>query len=319
MTRLVMLDPGGPERAERMRPYLPAGWEVSVAASRAAGDQEAALAGADFAITGDVPVTAAMMAVPGLKAVHKWGVGYDNIDLDAARRHGVRVLRTTGSNAVSVAETTLGLILALGRNLVRGHVGIERGEWRKGELSPTSMTLSGKTVGIVGMGYIGKALARLLSGFGCTLLYSKRTPLAQAEEADLGIRFAPLEELLRAADVVTLNCELNDSTRNLIDASALAMMKPDALLVNAARGGVLVEADLAEALRAGQLRGAAVDVFATEPITRDNPLLGIDRVILTPHVGAISADGFCRSVTRMMENLEAIERGRAPRDIDILV
>ncbi len=319
MTRLVMLDPGGPERAERVRPYLPAGWDISVAASRAAGDQEAALRNAQFAITGDVPVTASMMAVPGLKAVHKWGVGYDNIDLDGARAHGVRVLRTTGSNAVSVAETTLGLILALCRNLVRGHAGIERGEWRKGELSPTSMTLSGKTVGVVGLGYIGKALARLLRGFGCTILYSKRTPLSEAEEEALGVQFAPLDELLRTSDVVTLNCELNGSTRNLIDARALSLMKPEALLVNAARGGVLVEADLAAALRAGHLRGAAVDVFETEPIPADNPLIGIDRVILTPHVGAISADGFVRSVTRMMENLKAIEDGRPPREIDVLV
>lgn len=319
MTRLVMLDPGGPERLERVRPYLPEGWDVSVAASRGADDQEAALENAQFAITGDVPVTAAMMSVPGLKAVHKWGVGYDNIDLEAARTHGVRVLRTTGSNAVSVAETTLGLILALGRNLVRGHVGIEGGAWRKAELSPTSMTLSGKTVGIVGLGYIGKALARLLRGFGCTILYSKRTALSEAEEESLGVRFAPLDELLRTSDVVALNCELNESTRNLVDARALSLMKPDALLVNAARGGVVVEVDLADALRAGHLRGAAVDVFETEPITADNPLIGIDRVILTPHLGAISSDGFARSVARMMENFKAIEEGRPPRDIDILV
>lgn len=318
MTLVVMLDPGGKQRMDRVRPYLPAGWDVAVAASRSPEDQEAALQGADFAITGDVPVTAPMFATPGLKAVHKWGVGYDNIDLDAARKNGVRVLRTTGSNAVAVAETTLGLILGLGRNLVRGHVGIERGEWRKGEVAPSSMTLSGKTVGIVGFGYIGKALARLLGGFGCTILYNKRTPLTAAEEAELGVRFAPLDTLLGAADVVTLNLELNASTRNLIDARAIALMKPDAILVNAARGGVVVEADLAEALRAGHLRGAATDVFETEPITPDNPLIGIDRVILTPHVGALSGD-VSRSVTRMMENFQAIEAGRAPREIDILV
>ncbi len=319
MTRLVMLDPGGPERLERLRPYLPAGWDISVAASRTPSDQEAALRNAAFAITGDVPVTRSMMAIPGLRAVHKWGVGYDNIDLDAARTHGVKVLRTTGSNSTAVAETTLALILALCRNLVRGHAGIARGAWRKGELSPTSMTLSGKTIGIVGMGYVGKALASLLSGFGCSILYTKRTPLTAAEEADLDVRFAPLDELLRRSHVVTLNCELNEATRNLIDARAISVMKPDALLVNAARGGVLVEADLAEALHSGHLRGAAIDVFATEPILPDNPLIGIDRVILTPHVGAISAEDFAKSVTRMMNNLKAIEDGRPPRDIDVLV
>ncbi|PTE19890.1 3-phosphoglycerate dehydrogenase, partial [Cereibacter changlensis JA139] len=256
---------------------------------------------------------------PGLKAVHKWGVGYDGIDLEAASRHGVRVLRTTGSNAVAVAETTLGLILAVNRNLVRGHVGIGSGEWLKGALAPNSMKLSGRTVGIVGMGYIGKALVRLLRGFGCTVLYTKRSPLAAEEEAELGIRFAALPDLLAAADVVTLNCELNASTRNLIGRDELALMKPDAILINAARGGVLDEQALADAIRENRLRGAGIDVFAAEPITPDNPLLGFDRVVLTPHIAAISADSFATSLTRMMENLQAIDRGAAPRDIDILV
>lgn len=319
MTKLVMLDPAAPERLDRMRGFLPAGWEIGTATSRSADDQVAALQGAQYAITGDVPVTPAMFAVPGFKAVHKWGVGYDNIDLDAARSNSVRVFRTTGSNAVAVAETTLGLILAVNRNLVRGHVGISNGKWRKGELSPTSMTLSGKTVGIVGMGYIGAALARLLRGFGCTVLYSKRTPLSAAEEAETGAKYSTLNDLLQASDVVTLNCELNDSTRNLIDKAALELMKPDAVLVNAARGGILVEADLAEAIKAGRLRGAGIDVFAIEPITPDNPLIGLDRVIVTPHVGAISADNFVPTVTRMMANLKAVEDGTAPKDIDILV
>lgn len=319
MTRLVMLDPSLPERLERIRPLLPAGWEISTSASHAPESLMAALKGATFGITGDVPVTAEMMATPGLKAIHKWGVGYDNIDLDAARKHGVRVLRTTGSNAVAVAETTLGLILAVNRNIVRGHVGVLNGQWRKGELSATSSRLSGKTVGIIGMGYIGKALARLLKGFGCTILYSKRTPLPETEEAESGARFTPLDELLATADVVTLNCELNDTTRNMINRDTLALMKPDAILINAARGGVMVEADLAVAIREGRLRGAGVDVFAIEPIQPDNPLIGLDRVIVTPHLGAISADSFASSLTRMIDNFKAVDENRLPLDIDILV
>jgi phosphoglycerate dehydrogenase-like enzyme len=318
MLRVVILDPVAPDRLERFADYLPAGWSVGTSRSRAPDDQLASLHGASFAITGDVPVTAVMMASPGLRAVHKWGVGYDNIDLDAARAHGVRVLRTTGSNAVAVAETTLGLILSVTRNLVRGHVGIADGRWRKGELSPTSMTLSGKTVGIVGFGHIGQALARLLKGFGCTILYSKRTPLAPEAEAALGARFAPLDDLLAGSDVVSLNCEFNDTTRDLIDRNRLARMKRGAVLVNAARGGVLVEADLAEAIRSGHLGGAAVDVFAIEPIGPDNPLIGLDTVVLTPHVGAISADGYAPSVTRMIANLKAVAEGRPPREGDLL-
>lgn len=319
MTTLIMLDPMSPDRLDRIRPLVPDGWTVVAAASRDAVDQEAALRGARFCITGDVPVTAGMMAIPGLEAVHKWGVGYDNIDLDAARDHGIRVLRTTGSNAVAVAETTLGMILSLGRNIARGHVGILSGKWRKGELASSSATLSGRTVGIIGMGYIGQALARLLRGFGCTILYNKRTRLTDAEEVALGVSFASLDELMGEADVVTLNCELNESTRNLVDQRVLSLMKPSAVLVNAARGGVVVEPDLAEALREGRLAGAAVDVFEIEPIEADNPLIGLDRIILTPHIGAISADSFTTNVMRMMANLKAIEEGRPPREIDVLV
>lgn len=319
MTKLVMLDPMTPERLERIAAYLPEGWQISTAASRAPADQLAALEGAQFGITGDVPVSAEMMAVPGLKGVHKWGVGYDNIDCVAAKACGVRVMRTTGSNAVAVAETTLGLMLAVNRNIVRGHVGIHEGKWRKGELSPSSMMLSGKTVGIIGLGYIGKALARLLKGFGCTVLYTKRSPLDAAEEAELNARFAPLDEILRSADVLSLHCELNDATRGIINRDSLALMKPDAILVNAARGGVVVEADLAEAIRGNRLRGAGVDVFAIEPIEPGNPLIGLDRVIVTPHVGAISADNFVPSITRMVANMRAVDEGRDPPALDTVV
>lgn len=319
MPHVVLLDPSAPDRLDRMRGLLPAGWTLGNAATRDPADQVAALAGADFAITGDVHVTTAMMAVPGLRAVHKWGVGYDGIDLGAARAHGVRVLRTTGSNAVAVAETTLGLILSVNRNITRGHMAIHRDDWPKGELGASSMRLSGRTVGIVGMGHIGRALARLLRGFDCRILYTKRTPLTPAEEAEAGVSFAALDDLLAQSDVVTLNCELNDSTRNLIDARRLALMRPDAILVNAGRGGVLVEGDLAEAIRAGRLRGAAVDVFAQEPIAPGNPLIGLDRVVLTPHIAAVSTDAFAPTVSRMFANFAAIAAGDAPPSLDVLV
>lgn len=319
MTTVVLLDPAAPERLDRIRPFLPDGWRLATATSRAPDDQMAALQGALFAITGDMPVTAAMMAVPGLRAVHKWGVGYDSIDLDAARTHGVRVFRTTGSNAVAVAETTLGLILAVNRNIVRGHMGIAQGGWPKGKVGPTSVTLSGRTVGIVGMGHVGMALARLLGGFGCPVLYSKRNPLSAEEEACLNARHVPLDDLLAGSDVVALNCDLNDSTRNLINRDRLALMKPGAILINAARGGVLVEPDLAQALGAGRLRGAGIDVFSVEPIQPDNPLLALDNVVLTPHISGLDAEGFAPSIRRMAANLQAVLDEGEPNPTDILV
>jgi len=319
LTQLVILDPVSEDRLIRFAGYLPHGWNLKNAASRSPEDQLAALAGAEFAITADVPVSADMMAVPGIRAIHKWGVGYDNIDCAAARNHGIRVFRTTGSNAVSVAESALGLILALNRNLIRGHAAVLEGRWPKSELGATSMRLSGKTVGIVGLGYVGKALARLLGGFGCEILYTGRTRQDTETETTLGVRYASLEELLSSADVVTLNCSLNDDTRAMINARTLALMKRGALLVNVARGGIVVEADLADALKSGHLRGAASDVYMEEPVAPDNPLIGLETAVNTPHIAAVSADTFEPSVTRMISNLQALQEGREPPERDVVV
>lgn len=319
MTRIVILDPVSENRLKRFAGYLPGGWNLENAASRTPEDQLAALIGTDFAISADVPVTADMMAVPGLRAIHKWGVGYDNIDCAAARAHGVRVFRTTGSNAISVAETALGLILALNRNLIRGHAAVLEGGWPKSELGTTSMRLSGKTVGIVGLGYVGKALARLLGGFGCEILYTGRTRQDAETEAALAVRFAPLEELLARADVVSLNCALNEDTRAMINARTLALMKRGALLVNVARGGIVVEADLADALTSGHLRGAASDVYMEEPVAPDNPLIGLETAVNTPHIAAVSADTFEPTVKRMIGNLLALQEGRELPETDVLV
>ena len=316
---LVILDPVPAERLERIRALLPASWQLSSAASREPQDQASSLKGADCAIVSDVTVTAEMMATPGLRAIHKWGVGYDAIDCEAARAHGVRVMRTTGSNAIAVAETTLGMILALNRNLVRGHAAVAQGRWPKAELGASSMRLTGKTVGIVGLGFIGKALARLLAGFDCRILYPARAPKEPQIEADLGVTYAPLKELLAQADVVTLNCALTDETRGIINRETLALMKPGSLLVNAARGGIVVEKDLAEALKTGHLRGAASDVFAREPVEDGNPLVGLETAINTPHLAAVSTDTFEPTVKRMIDNLVAVLEGREPRPGDVVV
>ena len=182
-----------------------------------------------------------------------------------------------------------------------------------------AFTLSGKTVGIVGFGAIGQRLARLLSGFGCTLLYSKRTPLSAVEEAALGARHAALDELLAASDVVTLHCPLTPQTAGLIDAAALARMKRTAVLVNVARGGVVVENDLVAALRAGTLHAAAMDVFDIEPLPADSPLIGLDNLVLTPHLAAVTADTFAPTVLQMFGNIQRFARGEPLPSSDVVV
>jgi phosphoglycerate dehydrogenase-like enzyme len=260
-----------------------------------------------------------LRAAKRLKLLHKWGVGYDNIDIAAARALGIRVARTTGSNAVPVAEFTLGLMLASLRFIAYGHHELKQGHWATGRLPGDPFMLSGKTVGLVGFGAIGQNVAKLLKGFGCTILYSKRTPLAAEEDAALGVAHAPLARILAEADVVSLHCPLTPETANLIDAAAFAAMKTTAVLVNVARGGVVDEAALVEALRARAIAGAAMDVFSVEPLPADSPLLGLDTLVLTPHLAAMAADNFAPTVTRMFANIARVSRGEPLPERDAVV
>ena len=320
--RVVLLDPVTPERMEQIGAFLPDGYTLHTAASRSPQDQLQAIAGATYAITGGVPVTAEMMkagAASNLRAVHKWGVGYDNIDIESARSHGIRVMRTTGSNATAVAETAVGLILAAQRNIVAGHLALLEGEWAKGRLAQTCTLVANKTVGLVGLGYIGKSVARILRGFGCTTLYSKPTALSGEEERELGVTYAELTDLLDRCDVVSLHCALTSQTSGFINAAALARMKRGAYLVNTARGGIVIESDLADAVESGHLGGAAVDVFDEEPVPPGHRLLGLERVIVTPHLAALAAENFPASVQRMFTNFTCVTDGRDPPALDVVV
>ncbi|UFN47508.1 2-hydroxyacid dehydrogenase [Roseomonas sp. OT10] len=303
-SRIVVVDALPAATVERLRALLPPGFTLEAPATRDLADLHALLAGADFLISGQREVDAALLrAAPKARLLHKWGVGVDNFDLDAARAQGIAVARTTGSNAVPVAEYALALTLALLRNLASAHARLSQGEWRGLNAARPALLLSGKTVGIVGFGAIGQTLARLLAGFGCRILYNKTRPLPAAEEAAKGVAYASLDTILAEADVVSLHCPLTPQTRGLIDAAALRRMKPTAILVNVARGGVVVESDLVEALREGVILGAAMDVYETEPVPPDHPLLRLDNVVVTPHIAALSADTFEPTVRRMFANI----------------
>ena len=319
---ITILDPLAPDRLERFAALVPDHFTVRCAPGRERADQIEAVRGSRYLITADMPVDEELMRIglqDQLRAVHKWGVGYDNIAVGAAGPLGLRVLRTTGSNAVPVAETAVALMLALLRGVVAGHTGMQAGEWGKWTVGPGCVTLSGKTVGLVGLGYIGKRTARLLRGFECRLLYSKPTPLSAAEEAELGVERVPVAELIAQSDIVSLHCALTPETANLINPDSIATMKEGAILVNTARGGIASEAAVAEALRRGRLRGAAFDVFDIEPILPDNPLLGAPNAIVTPHIASQAADNYAKTVLRMMDNLSALSRGELPPALDIVV
>ncbi|MGI4794004.1 MAG: 2-hydroxyacid dehydrogenase, partial [Janthinobacterium lividum] len=257
-----------------------------------------------------------LRAATRLKLLHKWGVGVDNFDLDTARAMGLPVARTTGSNAVPVAEFTLGLTIACMRHLAHGHAALAEGQWTGGNFGRPSLQLSGKTVGIVGFGAIGQAYARLLAGFDCPILYTQRRCLDA--DAEFGARYVPLDELLAQADIVSLHCPLTPETTGLIDRAAFHRMKPGAVLINVARGGVVVEADLIWALNNRIIQAAAMDVFATEPLPVGSDLIGVPGLVLTPHIAAHAAETFEPTVLQMFGNIQRVARGEPIPEKDLV-
>ena len=318
---IVLLDMTTPERADRMRALIPPGFVLTHGTARGEEHMKEIIADADYAIAGQVAVSGDVLrAARRLKLLQKWGVGVDNIDLDAAKALGIKVARTTGSNAVPVAEFTLGLMLSALRYIGHSHAQLTKGHWTtSAHLPGDTYTLSGKTVGIVGMGAIGKNVAKLLKGFGCSILYAKRQQLDAGEETALDVAYVSLPELLAQSDVVSLHCPLTPETANLIDAAAFAAMKKTAVLVNVARGGVVDEAALIAALRARTIAGAAMDVFSIEPLPADSELLTLDNLLVTPHLAAIASDNFAPTVKRMFANMLHVSRGEPVPERDLVV
>lgn len=308
--KIVLLQPIAPELVPIIDGLLPPGFSARAIAGRSPDDVKAGVADADYAVWWDLPITADVVAAaPRIRLFHKWGVGIDNIDLDACRARGIAVARTTGSNATPVAEFTIGLMIALARKIPFAHASTVAGGWAKNEVWKQSRLVSGKTVGIVGLGSIGKGVARRLAGFDCRVLYNNRARIPPAEEQALGVTYATRDQLLAESDIVSLNCPLTPETRGMIDATALARMKKGALLVNVARGGVVVEADLVAALRSGHLGGAAVDVFDQEPPPKDHPLLHMDQVICTPHCASTAFESSRKGIAHWLANIARVAQG----------
>ncbi|MGC8762849.1 MAG: 2-hydroxyacid dehydrogenase [Acidobacteriota bacterium] len=233
------------------------------------------------------PVTERVLeACPNLKVVSNYAVGLDNVDLAAARRRGVRVTYTPDVLTEATADLTWALLLAVARRVVEGDRLVRRRRFRGWAPSLClGMDLGGKTLGIVGMGRIGKAVARRALAFGMGVLYHNRTPLLPSEEAALGARFEELDRLLALSDVVSLHCPLTPETRHLLSAQRLRAMKEGAILINTARGPVVDEAALVQLLREGRLLGAGLDVYEREPALTPG-LAALPNVVLLPHIGS---------------------------------
>jgi phosphoglycerate dehydrogenase-like enzyme len=282
-----------------------AGLEVRLEPKRGERTPEqlaAMLHGVFGAIVSTDPFTAAVLAdAPDLRVIARVGVGYDSIDVGAASAHGVLVATTPGSNEQVVADHTIGLMLALLRRIPELERDVRRGGWhRTGRYTPRQ--LSGSTVGLMGCGSIGRLVAARLAGFGVELLI---------HDPALGDESSPLDELLGRSHVVSLHCPLLPSTRHLINAETLRLMRPEAVLVNTARGPIVEEAALVEALRSGVIAGAALDVFEVEP-PGESPLLAMDNVVVSPHVAGISTVSVAEMTRRATQAVLDVAAGRAP-------
>lgn len=250
-------------------------------------------------------------AAPKLKLIQLLSAGYDRADLAAARRARVPIANNGGANAVSVAEHALMLMLAVCRRLPLQHENVRRGRWRGNE-TPRVHELRGRTLGIVGLGTIGKKTARLARAFGMTVQYYDVARLSEDAEDALGVRFRLLGEIFRGSDVVSLHVPLNPSTRGLVGARELALLKPTAVLVNTSRGPVVDEAALTAALGEGRIAGAGLDVFDQEPPDPDNPLFSLDNVVLTAHLAGPTVESAPARLRNAFDNVERVERGEAP-------
>ncbi|MBM3737970.1 MAG: hypothetical protein FJW39_19490 [Acidobacteria bacterium] len=238
-------------------------------------------------------------ACPDLKQVSIWGTGTDNIDFAAASRHGVTVTNTPGVSAPSIAEHTLALLLAVARKIPALDAQVRQGQWPRGSMTQ----LSGKTVGVIGLGAIGQRFARLAQGIGMRVIAWTMHP------RDLGFEMVPLDELLASSDVVSLHLRLSEDTRGFLGREQLARMKPGAIFVNTARGPIADEQALVDALRSGHISGAGLDVFDQEPLPAGHVLTELPNVVLSPHCAGITPEVLEAGLALSLENVERFLAG----------
>jgi phosphoglycerate dehydrogenase-like enzyme len=302
MTTRIVFVTQFPDAATAAKEMAPSGFDLQIVPAKSA-EFNTAIADAEF-LVGYVDMlvqTDLFKAGPKLKLVQLLSAGYDQADLDAARAAGVPVCNNGGANSVAVSEHAMLLTLAVSRQLVNQHRNVAAGNWR-GNQTPRVHEVRNRTMGIVGLG----------QAFGMNVIYYDIARLPEHQEDALNVRFRLLKEVMRESDVVSLHTPLNDSTRHLIGAEELKLMKPSAILVNTARGPVVDEAALIQALTDGTIWGAGLDVFDQEPPPADNPLFNLSNVILTAHLAGPTFESQAARVRNAFDNVQRVARGEAP-------
>lgn len=303
---VLLTDPIDPRETDRLRETT----EVRLLGEGAPDALSAAMRQADFVVVRRTIPLEALATAPRLRALLRHGAGLDFIPVGEASRLGIAVTNTPATNAQSVAEHAIGLALAVLRGIAANDAGIRAGEW--GALraaAPGSTELSGRTLGLIGYGGIGRAVARIAArGFGMDVVAARRGSAPQ----ESGVDFLTLDEVAARADVLVVACPLTDETRNLVSAAVLARMKREAILVNIARGAVVDEAALCTALEDGRIAGAALDVFAEQPLPSTSALRRAPNVVLSPHIAGVTAQAMARMSAMVADDILAMLDGGRP-------
>lgn len=248
-----------------------------------------------------------------LKLIQLLSAGYDNIDLDALRASGIPLANNGGANSYAVSEHAILLMLAVSRRLPALDAMVRAGRWKSSKLGEEQEhEIAGKTIGLIGAGMIGRTMARRLQGFEVDLIYFDPVRLSPADEASLSLRFRPLDDVLREADIVSLHAPNNTSTHRMINDRTLAMMKRDAILINTARGELVDEDALYRALRDGTIQAAGLDAFDQEPPSPDNKLFTLANVVLSPHAAGPTWESWPKRFGNSYANIERVARGETP-------
>ena len=262
-------------------------------------------------VSGRLPIDEGVLSVAGnLKMIQRTGVGTEMLDLEAIRRHGIPVYVNQGVNSRSVAEHTLTLILACLKRLTSIDRQVRNGVWKKQETGTSTRELYDKTVGLVGMGAIGRQVAAYLNVFGAKVFYTDIFRQTDEVEKALGITFVPtFEALLPQVDILSFHCPLTDSNREMLNGKTIDLMKPDAIVINTARGKLIDENALYKALENGRIAYAGLDVHYEEPMANDDPFKRLDNVILTPHIAGLSFETFRSMMSDAVGNILLFQKG----------
>ena len=307
--RILVADPIAPDGVERLR----AAGEVDVATGLDPADLIARIAGYDaLVVRSETKVTADVFAAATrLRVVGRAGVGVDNIDIEAATRHGVLVLNAPTGNTIAAAEHAVAMMLALARNIPAADASLRAGRWERSKLM--GVELRDRTLGVLGLGKIGFEVARI-AGEGLRMRVLAHDPLVTHERAEQsGAELVDMDTLLAESDVLTVHVPLTDRTRGVIGAAELRRMRPGARVINVARGGIIDEAALAQAVRDGVIAGAAIDVFTKEPVPEGHPLIGVDGIVVTPHLGASTAEAQVNVAADVADQIVEYLHGGSPR------